>query len=235
MKDTILKFFKPSRKKIITMVVLVALAAGTVYLLIGAMFGCALSWGCDTLSFGAFIANVLGLVLVAPAYYIYAAPQMIFGDLNLPMGAMIAIMIVIELVYLYLLSCSVVTIIGKFKSKRKGGIFKNIKKNQPWFKRRIDLILVISFAVIILFDGLAFPRRLDYVLQLIGGASFIIEQFSTAFKIMALSIFEIWYLVFLFLRRNSVVWNKVFIAVMWIIVFVLLALNSMMLVFGFLN
>jgi len=221
--------------KLIVMAVLVVLVALTIFLIMGVMFGCIMSLGCDTVSFASFIAGVLGLVLVIPSYFIYLMPQMVFGDLDWPMSVMIGIMAAIEIIYLYLLSCVVTIVIRKFRKKRKSEIIKNgIQKLHRHSGRRLTLILLISFAVIMLFDGLAFPRRLGYMMALFDDASFYIAKFSTAFSIVALSIFEIWYLIFLFLRRKKVVWNKFFLAAMWVIVFVLLALNIMMLVFGFL-
>jgi len=208
---------------------LIALTALTVYLLIRAMFGCMMSLGCDTVSSGAFIAGILGLVLVALPYFVFMAPQAVFGDFDLPTSVMMGILIVTEIIYLYLLSCVIEIAINKFREKRKDRIVKNGKKEQ----QRLNIIIFVSFAVIILIDGLAFSRRLYYVLALTDGASLIIEKFSTALKITALSIFEIWYLVFLFLRRKKVTWNKVLLAVIWIVALVLLALNIMMLGFSF--
>jgi len=94
------------------------------------------------------------------------------------------------------------------------------------------LVIFISFAIIIFSDGLAFLRRFDYLLELVNRSLLYVAKFSTALKITALSIFEIWYLVFLFLRRKKIVWNKFFLAVIWLVTFVLLAMNIMMLAFS---
>ena len=233
MKSEILKFLKPSRTKIITLVAVIILAALTMYFVIGAALGCAMSWGCDTLSFGTFIFNALALVLVVPAYFTIIAPQLIFSDFDLPTSVMIGIMIAVEVIYLYALSCVITFFVNRYIRKRRGGVDDTEKKNPSWFKRNTNLVILAALAIIIVFDGLAFPRRLGYVLELFNGASLYIEKFSTALKIMVLSVFEIWYLRFLFVRRKKIVWNAAFLAVMYLVVFVLLILNIVMLVFGF--
>ena len=111
--------------KIIIMVILVALATLTIYLLIGVLIHCIFNWGCDAPSFEASTVNLLAVPLVYPAYFIYILPQMVFGEPSWPTNIMLAIMGAIEIIYLYLLSCIIASFATKLKKK-----VRLLKKNE---------------------------------------------------------------------------------------------------------
>jgi hypothetical protein len=69
------------------------------------MMGCIMNWGCDASSLESLIMSILTFFLIVPAYLVYAFPQMIFGEPNLPTNVLFLIIGIIDIIWLYLLSC----------------------------------------------------------------------------------------------------------------------------------
>jgi hypothetical protein len=231
MKYNIFKIFRPSWKKIIATIIFSILSAGVFYWLMGVMVSCMFSWGCDTLSLKAFVANLLAIFLIMPVYYLSALFQTIFKLQFefLDKGyTWMYILGFFEIAYLYILSCVVIFIWSKFKEYR---LKKKEGKNRAnkFFKFWLWAPLIAIF----IFDVLSFPRRVSYVLAVFSGGYGYFSSFNIAFKILFFTVLEIWYLFFLLRHHKEIFWKRYIVFVLWLIVLLCLLMNIFMLIFSF--
>lgn len=193
-------WLKPTKGKIGFFVIFLILSALAVWLLIGVFSECLFSMGCDRVSFIAFLANVLGSWLVLPVYYF-------IGDFFQPMNlrflqgeiAGYIIFGILEIVYLYVISCLVIGGINWYRNQKQVARTSIIAKTSwmlwlPW--------------LFLFYDFSSLPRRISYVVASFGDAGFYIANIDEALKIFLFALIELVYFIFLFKNRRRIPWGK---------------------------